>query len=107
MWARLVPRGWPLIGHFLAFRWNAPGFLRRIAREQGDVARFRLGRREAFLLAHPDLVRRVLVDHAELFVKGRLMRRARRLLGDGLLTSEGELDHVPRRRVRPRAAPER
>jgi len=101
MWARLVPRGWPLIGHFLAFRWNAPGFLRRIAREQGDVARFRLGRREAFLLAHPDLVRRVLVDHAEPFVKGRLMQRARRLLGDGLLTSERELHHVQRRRIQP------
>ena len=85
----------------MAFRRDATGFLRRIAREQGDVARFRLGRQEAFLLAHPDMVRWVLVDHAEMFGKGRLLQRARRLLGDGLLTSEGELHRVQRRRVQP------
>lgn len=94
-------RGWPFVGHFFAFRADAPGFLRRIAGEQGDVARFRLGRRDAFLLTHPDMVRRVLVDHADAFVKGRLMQRARRLLGDGLLTSEAQLHHTQRRRIQP------
>ena len=76
-------RSWPLVGHLVAFRRDAPGFLLRLAREQGDVARFRLGRQDAFLLAHPDLVRRVLVDFADRFVKGRLVQRGRRLLGDG------------------------
>ena len=96
-----APRGWPLLGHLVAFRKDAPGFLLRLAREQGDVARFRLGRQDAFLLAHPDMVRRVLVDLADRFVKGRLVQRGRRLLGDGLLTSEGELHHVQRRRIQP------
>jgi cytochrome P450 len=43
----------------------------------------------------------VLVDDADAFRKGRLMQRARRLLGDGLLTSEGELHHRQRRRLQP------
>lgn len=91
----------PLVGDLVAFRADAPGFLLRIAQEQGDIARFRLGRRDAFLLSHPDQVRTVLVDHAAAFTKGNLMQRARRLLGDGLLTSERELHHAQRRRIQP------
>ena len=46
---------------------DTAGFLLRLAREQGDVAVFRLGNREAFLLSHPDDVRQVLVDDAGAF----------------------------------------
>jgi cytochrome P450 len=94
-------RGWPLLGDWVAFHWNPPRFLLRIAREQGDVARFRLGRSDAVLLSHPDLIRAVLVDRAADFTKGHLMQRARRLLGDGLLTSEGEAHRGRRRRIQP------
>jgi cytochrome P450 len=73
----------------------------RLARAEGDIAAFRLGRRDAFLLSHPDHVRQVLVDDADQFRKGGLMQRARRLLGDGLLTSEGERHHAQRRALQP------
>jgi cytochrome P450 len=92
---------WPLLGDSPAFRANATGFLLRIAREQGDVARFRIGRREAFLLSHPDHVNAVLVRRADEFGKGRLMQRARRLLGNGLLTSEGDFHRAQRRQIQP------
>ncbi len=91
----------PFLGHALWFWRDTNGFLLRLARAQGEVARFRLGRREAFLLSHPDHVRRVLVDDAAMFRKGNLMRRAKRLLGDGLLTSEGEPHRAQRRAVQP------
>lgn len=97
----------PLLGDLPAFYADATGFLLRIAREQGDVARFRLGRTEAILLAHPEQVKAVLVERAAEFTKGRLMQRARRLLGDGLLTSEGELHRIQRRRIQPVFARER
>lgn len=97
----------PLVGDALAFHSDSTGFLLRIAQSQGDVARFRLGRTEAFLLSHPDQVRAVLVDRAEEFGKGRLMQRARRLLGDGLLTSEGVVHRQHRRLVQPVFARER
>jgi cytochrome P450 len=99
MLRQLLRGRWPLLGDRPAFHSDATGFLLRIAQEQGDVARFRLGRREAVLLAHPDLIRTVLVDRAVEFGKGRLMQRARRLLGDGLLTSEGEAHRAQRRHI--------
>jgi cytochrome P450 len=94
-------RGLPLVGHLPWFWADTAGFLLRLARAQGDVAAFRLGRQHAFLLSHPDHVRRVLVDDAGAFRKGRLMQRARRLLGDGLITSEGDLHHAQRRHLQP------
>jgi cytochrome P450 len=94
-------RAWPLLGHFVSFQADATGFLRRIALEQGDVAWFKLGRTDAVLLSHPDHVHQVLVDRAADFTKGRLMQRARRLLGDGLLTSEGDIHRQQRRRIQP------
>lgn len=83
------------------FHRDPAGFLLRIAREQGDVARFRLGREGAVLLSHPEMVRTVLVDQAGEFRKGNLMQRGRRLLGNGLLTSEGDFHHAQRRRIQP------
>src|SRR3954469_1221123 len=49
-------------------------------------------------VSEPALIRRILVDESHSFVKGRALRAARRLLGDGLLTSEGA-DHLRRRRL--------
>ena len=92
---------WPLLGHRPGFQADATGFLLRIARDQGDVAHFWLGRTQAVLLSHPDHVRQVLIDRADDFTKGRLMQRARRLLGNGLLTSEGDLHRSQRRRIQP------
>ena len=91
----------PLLGHAPWFWHDTNGFLLGLAREQGDVAAFRLGPRDAFLLSHPDHVRQVLVDDAGAFRKGNLMQRARRLFGDGLLTSEGEQHHAQRRALQP------
>ncbi len=51
-----------------------------------------------YFVSDPALVRRLLVDDSAAFVKGRALQAARRLLGDGLLTSEGA-DHLRRRRM--------
>src|SRR5205085_1161060 len=48
--------------------------------------------------SHPDDVRDLLVTNDRLFVKGRGLERAKRLLGEGLLTSEGD-DHRRQRRL--------
>ena len=93
--------GLPLLGHSPCFYADTCGFFMALARSQGDLASFRLGGKEAFLLSHPEHVRQVLVDDASAFRRGNLMRRARRLLGDGLLTSEGELHREQRRRIQP------
>ena len=76
-------------------------FLERLTREHGDVATFTLGRERMVLVNHPDLIRDVLVTHNRNFRKGRGLERAKRLLGEGLLTSEGEQHRRQRRLAQP------
>ena len=60
-----------------------------------------MGGQQMFLVNHPDHIRDVLVTHNSNFVKGRALQRAKRLLGQGLLTSEGELHRRQRTLVQP------
>jgi cytochrome P450 len=85
----------------LSFSRDPLGFLRGLARDYGDVARFGNGAQEFFLLSHPDYVRDVLVTHHADFMKGRGLQRAKRLLGEGLLTSEPPLHRRQRRLAQP------
>jgi cytochrome P450 len=73
-------------------------FLESLARDYGDVARFRLGPVFVYLVNDPDLIRSVLVTRADRYHKGRALERAKRLLGEGLLTSE-ESVHLRQRRL--------
>lgn len=86
------------ISFLLALRRDPLALLERLAREQGDLARLRVAGREVLLLSHPDLARELLVERHRDFAKGRALQRARRVLGDGLLTSEGAA-HLRRRRM--------
>ena len=72
--------------------------LQLLAAEYGDVVGFRVGRQRFALLNHPDHVEDILVTRARLFRKGRALERAKRLLGEGLLTSEGAY-HLRQRRL--------
>ena len=92
------PRARFLGDFLLQLRADFLGFLAKVAREHGDAAGFHLGSQPYVLLTHPDLVRDVLVTHQRSFAKGRALEQARRLLGNGLLTSEGEF-HLRQRRL--------
>jgi cytochrome P450 len=80
-----------------AFRRDPLGLLERLA-AQGDVVRLRVPGADAFLLNHPDLVHEVLVSEHKAFHKGPTIQAARMLLGESLLTSEGE-QHLKQRRL--------
>jgi cytochrome P450 len=56
---------------------------------------------QVYFLNHPDLVREVLVTQQHKFKKSRMLERARVLLGNGLLTSEGAEHRRHRRLVQP------
>lgn len=85
----------------LAYDRNPRLTLRELTTLHGDVAPFQIGPQPALLLNHPDLVREVLVTRHRAFSKGIALQRAKRLLGEGLLTSEGELHRRQRRLVQP------
>src|SRR6476659_6496032 len=84
-----------------AFSGDRIGALAKLARDYGDVALLRLGRQRMALLKQPDYVEDGLVTRARLFKKGRALERAKRLLGEGLLTSDGDLHRRQRRLAQP------
>jgi cytochrome P450 len=77
------------------------GFLSGSAQEHGDVVRLRFMGQTFYLLSHPDLIEYVLVENNRNFTKTRILRRNRRLLGEGLLTSEGGFWRRQRRLAQP------
>ena len=70
----------------------------RFARKYGDITYLRLGGERVYFLNHPQYIRDVLVTHQKNFTKSRGLERAKRLLGEGLLTSEGAA-HLRQRRL--------
>jgi cytochrome P450 len=83
------------------FRKNAPLFLQRLAREHGDLVHYRLGRQDVYLVSNPDWIKDILVTNQTNFTKSRFLERAKVLLGEGLLTSDGEFHRRQRRLVQP------
>lgn len=69
--------------------------------EYGDAVVLRIGPKTLYVFNHPDHARHVLTDNWENYRKGLGLVHARRALGDGLLTSEGELWRRQRATVQP------
>lgn len=88
-------------GQMFAFRRDALALMTHLARQYGDIVAYRLGLAQVVLLNHPDYIRDVLVTHHRNFTKGRGLQWAKYILGEGLLTSEGELHHRQRRLAQP------
>jgi cytochrome P450 len=75
-------------------------FFAELARH-GDVSQVRFGPRRLVLFTHPDDARRVLVSEQRKFVKGEAISRTEPLLGQGLLTSQGDFHLRQRRMIQP------
>jgi len=73
-------------------------FFSNLAGTYGDISHVHMAGEHLFLLNHPTLIRDVLVTNQRNFLKGRGLERARRILGQGLLTSEGA-QHLRQRRL--------
>jgi len=76
-------------------------FLEQTARAYGEIAHFTVLFDDYFLLDDADLVRDVFVTRQHDFVKSRGAAVLRRVLGEGLLTSEEPLHRTHRRLVQP------
>ena len=73
----------------------------RFARDYGDIVHFTMASEKVYFLNHPQYVRDVLVTHQKNFTKSRGLERAKKLLGEGLLTSEGAAHMRQRRLLQP------
>ena len=96
------PKGLPVVGMALNLRRDPLEGIRQIAREYGDIVRFHVMTQERILLNHPDWINQVLVIQHSKFHKSELTRRITvRMLGQGLLISEGEFWRRQRRLAQP------
>jgi cytochrome P450 len=96
------PRGLPWLGVTFDLLRDPLGLFDRMGREYGDISAMHYWRGARVLLNAPDLIEQVLVVQHQRFTKGVLLRlTAQRLLGRGLLTSEGELWRRQRQLAQP------
>lgn len=95
------PKSRPVVGYLPEFRRRPNTFLENFARQYGDLVYFKLGPQHTYLLAHPDYVKEVFVTRQANFTKSRVLQRAKSLLGEGLLTAEGEHHKRQRRLMQP------
>ena len=77
------------------------GFLDDLRADHPRMTYVRLGDEYAYLLFEPDLARSLFAEHGRDTTKGRGLERAREILGQGLLTSEGAFHREQRRLVQP------
>ncbi len=97
------PGGMPVVGNALQFQRDPLGFVREMEQIYGRMATIRIGKIPFVLCFRPEHVRYFLTEQQRNFTKinqngaGNL----RFLLGDGLLTSEGEFHRQQRRLVQP------
>jgi cytochrome P450 len=73
-------------------------FFTDLARNYGDIVGYRMGGEQMVFVNAPHYIRDILVTHNRSFIKGRGLQRSKRLLGEGLLTSEDPV-HLRQRRL--------
>src|SRR5215468_12539417 len=98
--------GLPLIGNLIAFRRDQLG-LHDAAARLGPISRIALGPIPVYIATSADLAHEVFVAQAASFRKSAGIQFLRPLLGDGLLTAEGEPHRQHRKLLAPAFAPRR
>src|SRR5258707_10291540 len=86
------PKGTPIMGVMRDFNRDQLGFIERTREEYGDIVWMRFLYVPALFLYHPDEVEYVLSTNSRNFIKSMSLRSNffQRLVGNGLLTSQGE-----------------
>ncbi len=87
---------------YLFRRFFRPGnpilLFEHLVRSYGSVSHYKLGSSHIVFINDPELIREILINQASSFIKERTQHRMKILLGEGLITSEGEF-HMRQRRI--------
>lgn len=81
--------------------------LMNIAYQYGEISHFKFGRLHIYLVNNPEQIENILIRDHKNFIKSRGLQVSRRLLGEGLVTSEGEYHDRQRRIIQPAFHPTR
>src|SRR5579862_7204821 len=74
------------------------GLFQFLTRKYGDISHYKIGRKHIIFLNEPNYIREVLVVQNDNFIKERTVRRTQMLLGEGMITAEGD-SHRSQRQV--------
>ncbi|MFD1953190.1 cytochrome P450 [Paenibacillus thailandensis] len=89
-------------GSLKAFREDPLVFMNELHRRHGDYARFRLGPQKFYALFDPEMLKEAMVTKADAFSKAGAFDEIKRLTGEGLVMSNGELHDRQRRILQPK-----
>src|SRR5690349_7460733 len=98
--------GLPLLGNLLQFRRDRLGLQDEAARV-GPIARLQLAHIAIYVVTDADVAHQVLVADADKFQKSAGLHFLEPLLGEGLVTAEGETHKRHRKLLAPAFAPRR
>src|SRR5580700_5757965 len=90
---------------YLLRRFFKPGnpiaLFQHLAQTYGRMAHYRLGLSHIVFVNQPDFIHEILINQPQHFIKERTQRRMKILLGEGLITSDGEVHRRQRRIAAP------
>ena len=87
---------------FRKFRPADPiGLFQYLTDEYGDAVHYKIGPKHIIFLNDPALIREVLVIQNSNFTKERTVQRTKMLLGEGMITSEGNAHRAQRQAAQP------
>lgn len=97
------PKPLPILGNLLDFGKDPLGFLNRVTQEYGCGVKVKVeSERDTYIVTHPEHVEYVLLNTGRTFSKGYQRHPLMRMvLGNGLVTSEGEFWLRQRRLAQP------
>ena len=101
------PKGLPMVGNALQMSSSSDvlGRYLDLWRTYGDIVYLKLGPLNGYVLYNPDYVHHVLVKNQKNYIKGIGYDSFRLLVGQGLVTSDGELWRQQRRLMQPPFTP--
>lgn len=94
------PKGNVLLKSSFSIRSSAHVYLQQLEKDYGNISKIKFGPFDVVVLSNPDYIEHMLL-HRDTYMKVKEGGMLRHLLGNGLLTSEGEFWMKQRRLIQP------
>jgi cytochrome P450 len=96
-----VPKALPWVGSLAELTASPTRFFRELASKYGDIAAFNLPGEQPIVLSHPEYIEQMMLTQHRKFIKSEDYRKGLDVVGNGLLTSEGDFWLRQRRLAQP------